>query len=109
METKQLKRYPYFTAWLEELGRSPEEVEGIGIEAEIEETHPVGNWKMHKRTDNFTASLTFANGDVFQRPGKFSDGTMTYVEAKGDTDEQDPQEAAPSEPHTRIPRAHPGR
>lgn len=76
---EQLARYPYFTAWLAELKRLPEEVANIQIERGMKEVLSATQWKYLVPTDDFTAKLIFKSGEVLSRAGTFSDGTMLYI------------------------------
>lgn len=77
-----IKNYPFFMEWLQELGRSPEEVVEFCVQREVEETEPVGQFKQFVPTDWYTASITFdKKGDWHERRGRLSEGKMTCVEA----------------------------
>jgi hypothetical protein len=76
---ENLKHYPYFAVWLQELNRLPEDVFDFSICAQIKEVPSDTQWQKLEQTDDFTVSMDFIDGSHVERTGKWSEGKMLYV------------------------------
>ncbi len=74
-----LKQHPYWNTWLNELGRSAEEVLDFNVQSNLKEVPSDTQYKKFEPTGDFIACIVFKNGDHVSRTGKWSDGKMIYI------------------------------
>lgn len=94
LDEKTLKSYPYFWNWIQALGRDWQEVGNISIQSTPIEVPSDDGWRHFLPNPEFTASITFNNGDTFSRIGRWTEGKMNYIPVENDEENVEGDETA---------------